>query len=260
MASTPLITLTTDFGLTGPYVAAMKGALLSVCPDARIVDLCHALPAQDLRAASFFLRSALPYFPEGTIHVVVVDPGVGTERALLCIRAAGQTVLAPDNGCWTGWLRVTGATPRVVRLAEPSFWRASVSSTFHGRDILAPVAGHLALGEDPEELGPVATQWHELDWPKPTRAGSTWRGEVIFVDDFGNLLTNLPSNLLGPGSAVRILGQAAAAVVGTYGQAEPGTLVALGSSSGELEIAVVQGHAARQLGAGVGTVVEVVTS
>src|SRR5437763_3550394 len=149
-----LITLTTDFGPASPYVAAMKGVLLAVNPEARLVDLSHHLPPQDLRYASFFLRSAVPYFPAGTLHVVIVDPGVGTSRDLLCVRTAGQVLLVPDNGCWTELARRLKGTPVVVRLTERRFWREEVSATFHGRDILAPVAGHLGRGVSPDELGP----------------------------------------------------------------------------------------------------------
>src|SRR5438067_9657108 len=162
----PLVTLTTDFGEDSPYVAAVKGVILSVNPDARLLDLGHQLPPQDIPHASFFLTAAIPYFPPGTLHVVVVDPGVGTERALLYVEVGGQRLLAPDNGCWTR-LIAAGATPRVIRLAEPRYWRQPVSATFHGRDILAPVAGHLSLGLDPGLLGPAVTKWVRWDEPAP---------------------------------------------------------------------------------------------
>src|SRR5262249_14415902 len=148
-----LMTLTTDFGEGSPYVAAMKGVLLSANPSLRLIDLGHAIPPQDVRHAAFFLAGCLPYFPPGTLHVIVVDPGVGTERALLHIEAGGHHLLAPDNGCWTlAATRLTAAStrepgPLVVRhLTEPRFWRHPVSATFHGRDILAPVAAYLSLG------------------------------------------------------------------------------------------------------------------
>src|SRR5436189_5046159 len=149
----PLVTLTTDFGRDSGYVAALKGSLLSVNPQARLVDLSHDIRPQDLRQASFFLRSCVLYYPPGTIHVVVVDPGVGTERAILYVETRGQRLLVPDNGCWTSL--VDQGTPTVIRLAEPRYWRQPVSPTFHGRDILAPVAGHLAGGLEPRLLGPA---------------------------------------------------------------------------------------------------------
>src|SRR5262245_56445040 len=201
-----MITLTTDFGEGFPYVAAMKGAVLSVNPAARLLDLGHRIPPQDLRHASFFLRAALPYFPAGTIHVVVVDPGVGTERALLYVESAGQRLLVPDNGCWSEWAGTAPEPPTVLRLAEPRYWRPRVSPTFHGRDILAPVAAHLSLGLDPRLLGPPCADWVRLEFPRPVVSEDGLAGEVVFVDDFGNLVTNIPGEawLAWSGRPVRV--------------------------------------------------------
>src|SRR5688572_122741 len=124
----------------------MKGVLLGVHPSVRILDLSHQIPPQDVRHAAFFLAAAIPYFPAHVLHVVVVDPGVGSERALLYVETDGHRLLAPDNGCWTELARAAARPPIVIRLAEPRYWRPEVSATFHGRDILAPVAGHLSLG------------------------------------------------------------------------------------------------------------------
>src|SRR4051794_24327330 len=125
----PLITLTTDFGEGSPYVAAMKGVVLSLNPRARLLDLSHTIPPQDLRHAAFFLRAALPYFPPGTLHVVVIGPGVGTARSVLYVETAGQRLVVPDNGCWTELARAAGGAPSVLRLAEPRYWRPEVSAT-----------------------------------------------------------------------------------------------------------------------------------
>jgi S-adenosyl-L-methionine hydrolase (adenosine-forming) len=252
-----LVTLTTDFGEDGPYVAAMKGVLLGINPAARLVDLSHQIPPQDLLHAAFFLRHALPYFPPGTIHVVVVDPGVGTERAALYVEVAGQRILVPDNGCWT-LLEAAGRPDQVIRLTEPAYWRQPVSATFHGRDIFAPVAGHLSLGLDPVRLGEPMAEWVRLTVPQPQVSGGRLMGEVVFIDHFGNLITNLPAERLPPGSLrVRVGPHDVTRRVRTYGEAEAGSVVALVSSSGLLEIAVSQGNAARQLGAAVGTPVAV---
>jgi S-adenosyl-L-methionine hydrolase (adenosine-forming) len=259
--ATPLVTLTTDFGLRSPYVAAMKGAVLTVDPDARIVDLSHGLPPQDVRWCSYFLRAALPFFPQGTLHVVVVDPGVGTERALLYVEAAGQRLLVPDNGCWTELSRLSPAPPLVVRLSERRYWRPEVSATFHGRDILAPVAGHLSRGLLPEQLGPTVSTWVEFLFPTPKLYPEYWTGEVLFVDDFGNLLTNLSGELYLQNRAkiaeVFVGNQAITQQVRTYGEAGAGEVVVLVSSTGAVEVAEVNGNAAARLGASMGTPVVV---
>ena len=259
----PLITLTTDFGEDSPYVAAMKGVILSINPAARLIDLSHQIPPQDVRQAAFFLASALPYFPAGVIHVVVVDPGVGTERALLHVTVAGHRLLVPDNGCWTLLARAVAGAPAVIRLAEPRYWRQPVSATFHGRDILAPVAGHLSLGTDPRALGPAVSQWVELEERPPTVEADRLAGAVVFVDHFGNLITNIPGDafmaLAGRPMRVMVGGHEVSRRVRTYAEAEPGALVALVSSAGTLEVAVVQGSAAKRLGIGVGAPVTVTT-
>ncbi len=209
-----------------------------------------------------FLADCLPCFPSGTIHVFVVDPGVGTERALLHVEAGGQHLLVPDNGCWTLAVDKLDSAPRVRALTEPRFWRQPVSATFHGRDILAPVAARLSLGLVPDELGPPVSTWVKHVLPAPTVAPGRVAGEVILVDHFGNLLTNIPAESLTPllprSPRFRAGARDVPRFVRTYGEAEPGSVVALVSSSGTLEIACVQGSAARTLDADVGTPVEVV--
>jgi S-adenosylmethionine hydrolase len=270
-----LITLTTDFGTGSPYVAAMKGVILGINPWARLVDLSHTIPPQDLNHAAYFLRTVLPCFPPGPVHVVVVDPGVGSDRALLYVEAAGHRLLVPDNGCWTTLEFAPAATVR--RLAEPRFWRHPVSATFHGRDILAPAAAHLSLGLDPGELGPEIADWVRLDVPRPTRdaASGTVIGHVQFVDPFGNLITDISSQALyvltqtAPAAGgvrrtarrhdwpatlrVRVGETEVTCYVRTYADAQPGQLVYLFSSENLLEVAVAQGNAAREIGAKVGT-------
>jgi S-adenosylmethionine hydrolase len=258
----PLITLTTDFGDESPYVAAMKGVILGINPVVRLVDLSHRVPPQDLRYAAYFLANALPFFPGGTIHVIVVDPGVGTERALLCVESAGQRLLVPDNGCWTTMIREWGDAPRVVRLTEARYWRQPVSTTFHGRDILAPAAGHLSLGLDPLALGPLTDRWVWLESPDPRPGRNSWIGEVVFIDHFGNLITNISADYLGNPSGPRIriaIGKHWRRLpwVPSYGHVQPGKLIALLSSSGMLEVAVNQGNAAHRLKAAIGTPVTV---
>ncbi|MBY0524130.1 MAG: SAM-dependent chlorinase/fluorinase [Gemmataceae bacterium] len=254
----PIITLTTDFGEASPYVAAMKGVILSINPTARIVDLGHQVPPQDLRHAAHFLAAAIPYFPPSVIHIVVVDPGVGTDRSLLYVEISGHRLLVPDNGCWTALGRL--GLPHVRRLTERRYWREPVSNTFHGRDILAPVAAHLSLGIAADQLGPQVAAYVQLQTPVPhfDPQRSLWSGEVAFIDAFGNLISNIPATTLGDGPArIEVNGHPVPRRVRTYGEADPGALVALVSSTGMLEVAVVQGHAANYLNVKVGAPVAV---
>ena len=196
------VTLTTDFGENSPYVAAMKGVLLSINPEVRILDLSHHIPPQEVRHAAFFLANAIPYFPPEVLHVVVVDPGVGTERAVLYVETGGHRLLVPDNGCWTMLLRDDQPPPVVIRLSEPRFWREPVSNTFHGRDIFAPVAGHLSRGLDYRQLGPQTNDWVRLEQPRPVVTQNCIRGERLssalarFAVPFGDL-DSRPSALPG---------------------------------------------------------------
>jgi|SRR5579884_519229 len=252
----PLITLTTDFGNGSPYVAAVKGVILALNPEVRIVDLSHEIPAQDLRQAALFLTATLPYYPPATLHVVVVDPGVGSKRSILYVEVAYLRLLVPDNGCWTWLMEGERRRTRVIRLTEKRFWRSRVSPTFHGRDIFAPVAANLSLGLDPRELGPLATDWVRLDRPAPSHQANAISGEVLYVDAFGNLITNIPGEVLirdNRPKRIRVGDVEVPHIVHTYADVEPGTLIALVSSSEWLEVAVSQGNAARRLNAGVGT-------
>jgi S-adenosyl-L-methionine hydrolase (adenosine-forming) len=262
-----IVTLTTDFGDDSPYASAMKGVLLSVNPAVQIVDLTHRIPPQDIWHAAFFLAEAIPFFPPRALHVVVVDPGVGTSRSILYAETGNHRLLVPDNGVLTLLARQQPIT-RARLVTEPRFWRANVSHTFHGRDIFAPVAGHLSMGLDPTELGPVADEWAQLRMPAVTTEGNVLRGTVLFVDRFGNLLTDLPTNRL-PDHTVLLRGRQTASgaiwerpvrVVRTYGEAASGEMVALISSFGWWEFAVVNGHAADALGYRRGDRIEVVLS
>lgn len=255
----PLITLTTDFGDASPYVAAMKGVILSLNPAARLLDLSHRVPPQDVRHADYFLGTAVPYFPPGTVHVAVIDPGVGSDRRPLVIEAGGQLLVGPDNGIFTRTVKALGEPARIRRLAEPRFWRPEVSATFHGRDVFAPVAAHLSLGAEPAAMGPVVGEMVELKPHSAVCWGGRRAGEVQFVDGFGNLITNIPAALVpSPPARVALGGVGPHPVrwVRTYADAAPGELVALVSSDGFVEVAVVGGSAARRLGAGVGAPVE----
>jgi S-adenosylmethionine hydrolase len=255
------ITLTTDFGTASPYVSAMKGVMLSVNPAAHIHDLTHSIPPQDLRHAAHFLAGSVPYFPPGTVHVCVVDPGVGSERAILLVEIRAQLVLVPDNGCVTELLAVMRGEPIVRCVEEPKYWRPTISSTFHGRDIFAPVAAHLSLGVPAEEIGPTTTNWVKLRSLEAKKGNNQIVGEVSFIDEFGNLITNIPADSFPCRPGGLKIGKewrSRLMWVKTYSDAAPGTIVALPSSNGRLEIAVSQGNAAKILRATVGACVTIV--
>jgi len=257
----PLITLTTDFGQGSPYVAQIKGAILSGCREVDLVDVTHAVGPQNVREAAVVLADATPRFPAGTIHLAVVDPGVGTQRRLVYAEIGQQRYLAPDNGLLTLLAHKSPPT-RIVALANRRYWAAEPSSTFHGRDILAPVAAHLARGVDPADLGPPLETLVLLNIPQPMRSAGSVAGEVLYVDSFGNLITNIGRDdleLLGDLARLSIecAGRSLPGLVPTYASAGDGQLVALVDSQSRLEIALVGGHAAGELGAGVGTAVRV---
>ncbi|MCS7303888.1 MAG: SAM-dependent chlorinase/fluorinase [Thermoguttaceae bacterium] len=256
-----IITLTTDFGVDSPYVAAMKGVIFSINRRAVVVDITHAISPQNIREAAIILEEVTPYYPPGTIHVVVVDPGVGTERALVYARFSGQQFLAPDNGLLSRLARQQ-QPEEVRRLENQRFWRHPVSKTFHGRDILAPTAAHLSLGVVPAELGPPAQLSVLLDWPEVRILPDRIVGVVEEIDSFGNLITNIRAEHLAgrptDRRAVVVCGiYETYGIYGTYGQQPEDSLVAIISSSGRLELALVGSNAARRLGIAVGTPVTV---
>ncbi len=260
----PLITLTTDFGTGSPYVAQMKGVILSLCRDVDLVDITHAIGPQRIQQGALVLADTTPRFPPGTIHVAVVDPGVGTARRLVYAEIGAQRYLAPDNGL-LGFLIRREPPRRIVALENRAYWLPQVSHTFHSRDILAPVAAHLALGLDPAQLGPPLDACVMLDSAAPAIAASGVRGEVLCVDSFGNLITNITqADLVGvPDMArltVRCAGREIHGLAPTYGAAPPGEVVALFDSQGRLEIAVCQGSAARDLAVAEGAEVSVAGS
>jgi S-adenosyl-L-methionine hydrolase (adenosine-forming) len=251
-----IITLTTDFGSGSPYVAAMKGVLLGMNPAVRLVDLSHDVGPQNVREGAVLLAEATPWFPAGTIHVAVIDPGVGTARKLIYARLGDQQYLAPDNGLLSLLIQPYKPT-RILELANAEIWLPEVSHTFHGRDILAPVAAQLSLGLEPERLGPAISELLLLDWPEPHRSGNRLDGAVRWIDRFGNLISNIGVGLLGDGEkklAVRIqcAGREIIGLAQTYDQRSSGELTALVGSSGYLEIAVVNGSAAGMLNVEVG--------
>lgn len=246
-----LITLTTDFGTGSPYVAQMKGVILSLCREVDLVDLSHAIKPQNVREGAVELADAAPRFPAGTIHVAVVDPGVGTGRRIVYAEIGEQRYVAPDNGLLSLLAR-RDSPQRIFALENPRYWLPQVSPTFHGRDIMAPVAAHLARSLAPAELGPPQGGLVMLDWPELQRSADGIVGEVLCVDSFGNLITNIDFDELEAlghpaGLVIECGGHQIRGVVQTYAAALAGELVALIDSQGRLEIALVEGSAAREL-------------
>jgi len=253
-----IVTLTTDFGMGGPYVAAMKGVLLGLAPGAQIVDVCHTISPQNILEGAFMLGAIADSYPADTVHLAVVDPGVGTDRKLIAVKLAGQWFVLPDNGLITGVAR-THSPQEIWEISNPAVRRPIVSDTFHGRDVLAPAAAHLLAGRAPDFLGPPLRSFIRLRNFEPTRDGSGYLGEVLFRDTFGNLITNVNAEIL-EGSAphgwtVEAAGAQIDGLCRTYGDRPTGSLIALIGSSGWLEIALVNGDAARHLTAGAGTTV-----
>ncbi len=248
-----IITLLTDFGLADGYAAMMHGVILGINPEARVIDLSHQVPPQDIREAAFVLATAYRYFPAGTIHTVVVDPGVGSERAAIVAQAGGHSFVAPDNGVLSyvladGWAAL-------IRLTQPRYWLPAPSRTFHGRDIFAPVAAHLSAGVSLSDLGEPIAEPVRLPLPAPARReDGTWVAHIIHVDRFGNLITDLrPDPALLPELAgAEVNGRVISPIVRTYADVPSGAAAILPGSAGYLEIAIRDGDARAELAAEVG--------
>jgi S-adenosylmethionine hydrolase len=247
-----LVTLVTDFGQSDPYVGILKGVLLGRCAEARVVDLTHLIPPQDVRAAAWTLAHSWRWFPTGTVHLAVVDPGVGSARRILLAEAQGHAFLAPDNGL-LGPVLPAGA--RVFALDVDSVSLDKVGHTFHGRDIFAPAAAALISGRAPAEMGAATDEWVRLDFPAPRQTtDGSWETEVLVVDRFGNLVTGLRhEHLIQDGDqdqetwTLEAAGREAP-LRRTYAEAEEGGLLALENSFGYLELAIRNGNAATVLG------------
>ncbi len=262
---TPIITIMTDFGLRDGYVGEMKGVILGIAPEARIVDITHVVSPQNvLEAAVTFNRSA-PYFPEGSIHVCVVDPGVGTARRPIAARIGAQRFVGPDNGIVTLLLaraRREGWPVDIVHLDRPRYWRIEISNVFHGRDIFAPVAAHLANGAALTAVGSPIDDPVLLPLAHSERTADGLRGVIMHIDHFGNVATNIrEEDMAGLGDViVRAGGVEVHGLARAFGERAPGELIAFFSSHGELALAVVNGNAGQRLGARVGDPVEVIRS
>jgi S-adenosyl-L-methionine hydrolase (adenosine-forming) len=258
----PVIALLTDFGLRDHYVGTMKGVALGICHETTLVDITHDIPPQDVLAGALELAACYRYFPPGTIFLVVVDPGVGSSRRGIAAEAGDYRFVAPDNGVLTAVFRDT-APKRVVELSERRYARATVSRTFEGRDRFAPAAGWLAKGVDLAALGRPAGDWQPLAIPEPAVTGGVLAGEVLRVDHFGNLVTNIDRprfERFAEDARIQIRAgdHPIERLVSTYGDVAPGEVGALFGSTEQLEIAANGGSAAAVLALGRGTPVRVI--
>jgi S-adenosylmethionine hydrolase len=256
MARPRLVALYSDFGHHDVYAGVLRGILRTLAPEAETVDICHEVPAGDRHAAAFMLLSAVPYLPRGTIHLCVVDPGVGTSRMLVAVRAGGHTFVGPDNGVFAPVVEALGGVTEARYLTNEKLQGPRRSETFHGRDIMAPVAAHLVRGIDFALVGDKAGALEELPGFAPDVSEGRVTGRVLHVDHFGNLVTNvLPAEVPGAETAwsLAVDGTSIPRWGRTYGDAEPGELLVYAGSVGFLEVAVRDGNAAKKLAAQAGT-------
>ena len=247
----PIITLTTDFGAEDWFTGTMKGVILSGNPRATLVDISHTIPAGDIRAGAFALAAACRFFPRGTVHLAVVDPGVGSNRDMIAVRTRDYFFVGPDNGLLS-WALAKESVRCVHRLENPRYFLSPVSRTFQGRDVFAPVAAHLSRGVPIAKLGPCVSDYQAIQFPAVVQRAGQLVGEILRVDHFGNAITNIPGDLLGSGvaSAVQIkvaTRQRPLPMVEFYGAVPKGTPVAIIGSTGFLEIAINDGNAAARL-------------
>jgi S-adenosylmethionine hydrolase len=246
-----IVTLTTDFGTRDWFVGTMKGVVLGINPRASAVDLTHEVPQGDIHAGAFALMAGCRYFPKGTVHVAVVDPGVGGPRHAIAVQTADYFFVGPDNGVLS-WALAHQRIKTVRRIDEPKYFLKTISRTFHGRDVFAPVAAHLSRGLPIQRLGSKVKDWVHLSWPQPIRSRGIVRGEIVYIDHFGNAITNIESapDLSGGAIACEVTGRRKmrCALAEFYGAVPANRPVAVFGSSGFLEIAVNGGSAARKYG------------
>lgn len=254
-----LVTLLSDFGSSSPYPAQMRLTLATLA-DAVLVEITHDVPRHDVRTGAYLLRAAASQAPAGAIHLAVVDPGVGTTRRALIVQSGGQCFVGPDNGLLMPAAREAGV-PRAFAITDETLIRGIRSSTFHGRDLFAPAAALLARGTPAAALGPPATELMDLDLGRGDRIGRMLRGSVLYVDPFGNVVTNIPADLLPPlGRRIEVQSgrrRIRGMVRGAYGEALRGALMIVSGSGETVEIAVREGHAARRLAVRTGATVTI---
>ncbi|UCE28187.1 MAG: SAM-dependent chlorinase/fluorinase [Candidatus Coatesbacteria bacterium] len=250
----PIITLTSDFGTADGYVACMKAVVLAGCPDARLVDITHEIPPGDVIRGALILEATVPHFPAGAIHLAVVDPGVGSERRGLALASGGYNFIGPDNGLFTPFLDAPGAAAYALPKPGPD-----VSTTFHGRDVFALASARLAAGADISSLGELLDNLVRLDWLKAEVSDDEIKGEIIYVDRFGNCVTSIKADDLGTDViyTVKAAGRDVGPLRKYYAEVPPAEALALINSMGRLEIAVNGGSAEEALGLALGDEVTV---
>jgi S-adenosylmethionine hydrolase len=252
-----VITLTTDFGTKDGFVGVMKGVILGIAPEAKLVDISHEISPQNVREAAYTLARQVFYFPEGTIHVVVIDPGVGTDRRPIAAQIGDQYFVGPDNGVFSPLYEKAeeqGWPLKIVHTDNHKYWLDTISNVFHGRDIFSPVGAHLAAGVALEELGPEINDPVRFEVPKPQRTEKGWRGEVMHIDHFGNIASNIHRTHIGEAKVakVKVNDVVLDGMVKTFGEAPVGELASLFSSINYVIVSEVNGNAAARLGTQVG--------
>ena len=244
-----IITLTTDFGSRDHYVGVMKGVMLSVNENARLVDITHCVDSHDIRSASFVIGNSYRHFPKNTVHLVVVDPGVGSRRRPLVLFADGHFFVGPDNGVFSSVIRCCeDFSAREIKNSD--YFLKEISSTFHGRDIFSPVAAHLSLGVLFSEIGPQISDPEILPHDGYSVNGAEIRGTVVYTDKFGNLITNIPTEAVSNGvrAVVTVGEKQVKGISESYSSAQPGEIVVVGGSGGYIEVSVNQGRACDAFG------------
>ena len=258
----PVITLLTDFGLRDGYVGVMKGVIWKICPEAQIADITHFIPPQNIQQGAVALLRTVKYFPKGTVHIAVVDPGVGTSRKPLAAEVDGHFFVGPDNGLFSLIFQDAesrGSSCRYFSLDNPKYWLPEISRVFHGRDIFAPAGAYLASEVALEKMGTLLLDPVRLYSPQPKKQGDGWLGEVVTIDNFGNIASNISSKLLQGNSQVivKIAGEVINGLINTFEDRPAGNLVSMIGTENDLIVAVVRGNAAERLHIKPGDPVEV---
>lgn len=259
-----IISLTTDFGQLNGFVGVMKGVIWGIAPSSQIADITHEIPPQNIRLGAYALWRIVPFFPPGSVHIAVIDPGVGTQRRPIGLSIGDQYFIVPDNGLITPILEdgeSLGQPIEIIHLNNPDYWLPEVSNTFHGRDIFAPTGAHLAHGAPLKAMGDPIKDPIKLEFSRPIKTPQGWEAHITIIDVFGNLTTDLPVKAITNAKdvTVRLKDNVIEGLVTSYGHRQAGELIALVDSENYLEISVVNGNAAQQTGAQIGDIVEVIT-